>query len=241
MDAQEADVTEGSYKQFCPVAMASEVLCSRWTMIIIRELVCGSTRFNDLRRGVPRMSPALLSKRLRDLETAGIVSRVAAGGKSAGYEYRLTPSGRELEPIIKAFGNWGQRWMEVAPTLQNLDPELLMWDMRRSLVLPRLPRRRSVVQFIYSDLPLKKQRYWLVIEASGVVDVCSIDPGFDVNLFVKTDLRTMTAIWLGITGLGTAISDDAFLMVGDRELEESFPAWIGLSPFASEAKLAGGR
>src|SRR5687768_12378014 len=115
--------------------------------------------------------------------------------------------------------------MEAAPTLQNLDPELLMWDMRRCLVLPRLPRRRSIVQFVHSDLPHKKQRYWLVIDASGTVDVCSVDPGFDVNLFAKTDLRTMTAIWLGITGLATAITDDAFLMVGDRELEESFPAW----------------
>jgi DNA-binding HxlR family transcriptional regulator len=231
-------MTEGSYKQFCPVAMASEALCSRWTMIIVRELVCGSTRFNDLKRGVPRMSPALLSKRLRDLEAAGIVSREATGGKAGGHEYRLTPSGRELEPIVKAFGIWGQRWMEANPSLQNLDPELLMWDMRRSLNLSALPRRRSVVQFTYSDLPQKKQRYWLLVEANGAVDVCSIDPGFDVDLYVATDLRTMTAVWLGITSLRTVMDDNAFVMVGNRELESTLPAWIGLSPFAVEPKLA---
>lgn len=231
-------MTEGSYKQFCPVAMASEVLCNRWTMIIIRELVCGSTRFNDLKRGVPRMSPALLSKRLRDLESAGIVRRVAVGGKAGGHEYRLTASGRELESIVSAFGIWGHRWMEANPTLQNLDPELLMWDMRRSLNLAALPRRRSVIQFTYSDLPQKKQRYWLVIEANGAVDVCSVDPGFEVDLYVATDLRTMTAVWLGIISLHTAIDDDAFVMVGDRDLEATLPSWIGLSSFASDPKMA---
>ena len=229
-------MTEGSYKQFCPVAMASEVLCNRWTMIIIRELVCGSTRFNDLKRGVPRMSPALLSKRLRDLEATGIIQRVVTSG---GHEYRLTASGRELEPIVKAFGVWGQRWVETNPTLQNLDPELLMWDMRRSIDLGALPRRRSVVQFTYSDLPQKKQRYWLVVEANGEVDVCSIDPGYEVDLYVTTDLRTLTAIWLGITSLRSATSTGAIVIVGDRSLETTFPTWIGLSPFAAEPKLAG--
>ena len=229
-------MTEGSYKQFCPVAMASEVLCNRWTMIIIRELVCGSTRFNDLKRGVPRMSPALLSKRLRDLEATGIIQRVVTSG---GHEYRLTASGRELEPIVKAFGVWGQRWVEANPTLQNLDPELLMWDMRRSIDLGALPRRRSVVQFTYSDLPQKKQRYWLVVEANGEVDVCSIDPGYEVDLYVTTDLRTLTAIWLGITSLRSATSTGAIVIVGDRSLETTFPTWIGLSPFAAEPKLAG--
>ena len=229
-------MTEGSYKQFCPVAMASEALCNRWTMIIIRELVCGSTRFNDLKRGVPRMSPALLSKRLRDLEATGIIQRVVTGG---GHEYRLTASGRELEPIVKAFGVWGQRWVEANPTLQNLDPELLMWDMRRSIDLGAMPRRRSVVQFTYSDLPQKKQRYWLVVEANGEVDVCSIDPGFEVDLYVTTDLRTLTAIWLGITSLRSATSTGAIVIVGDRSLETTFPTWIGLSPFAAEPKLVG--
>ena len=231
-------MTDGSYKQFCPVAMASEVLCSRWTMIVVRELVCGSTRFNDLKRGVPRMSPALLSKRLKDLELAGVVQRVASGGKAAGYEYRLTPAGRELEPIVKAMGFWGQRWVETAPTLQNLDPELLMWDMRRSVNVATLPRQRTVVQFTYTDRPEKKRSYWLVVEANGMVDVCSIDPGFEVDLYVTTDLRTMTAIWLGLTTIHAETEKDRLAVVGDNALERTMPTWLGLSSFAAERKVA---
>ena len=230
-------MTEGSYKQFCPVAMASEVLCSRWTMILVRELTCGSVRFNDLQRGVPKMSPALLSKRLKELEVAGVVRRVAVTGR-AGFEYHLTRSGRELEPIVKAMGMWGQRWVAEAPTLENLDPELLMWDMRRGLDVSALPRRRSVIQFIYKDRPANGRRYWLVVEADGTVDVCSIDPGFEVDLYVSTDLRTMTAIWIGLTKLGSAIRDGSVVLTGDRDLERAMPRWLALSPFAVERKLA---
>lgn len=231
-------MTEGSYKQFCPVAMASEVLCNRWTMIIIRELICGSTRFNDLKRGVPRMSPALLSKRLKDLETMGIVRRVETA-RGGNYEYLLTRSGRELEPIVRAFGVWGQRWIEANPTLQNLDPELLMWDMRRNIDIAALPRRRrSVIQFSYSDLPPKRRNYWLIVEANGTLDVCAIDPGFDVDLFITTDLKTMTAIYLGLDRIHSAIEGGALIAIGDRELETTLPSWIGLSSFATEQKLA---
>lgn len=232
-------MAEGTYKQFCPVAMASEVLCSRWTMIVVRELVCGSTRFNDLKRGVPRMSPALLSKRLKDLELAGVIQRVPVGAKPGSYEYLLTEAGRELEPIVNAMGFWGQRWVETAPTLQNVDPELLMWDMRRSIKVAALPRQRTVVQFTYSDRPEKKRRYWLVVEANGAADVCSVDPGFEVDLYVTTDLRTMTAIWLGITTIHTEIERDRLTVVGDRRLEQQMPIWLGLSAFATERKRAG--
>src|SRR5437868_9094957 len=108
----EASMAQGSYKQFCPVAMAAEILCTRWTLVLLRELIAGSTRFNDLRRGVPRMSPALLSKRLKDLETAGIVTRSPASGEPDVFKYRLTEAGRDLKPVIEAVGAWGQRWIE---------------------------------------------------------------------------------------------------------------------------------
>src|SRR4051812_49458570 len=110
-------MTQGSYRQFCPVAMAAEVLCRRWTIVLLRELVAGSTRFNDLRRGVPRMSPGLLSQRLKELEAAGILCRVASEKDRGVLEYHLTPSGRELEPLVVAFGVWGQRWIETEPSL----------------------------------------------------------------------------------------------------------------------------
>ena len=102
-------MTQGSYKQFCPVAMAAEILCTRWTVVLLRELMAGSTRFNELRRGVPRMSPALLSQRLKELEAAGIVERQASDTEPGVFEYRLTDAGRELNPVVEAFGIWGQR------------------------------------------------------------------------------------------------------------------------------------
>ncbi len=129
-----------SYQQFCPVAMAAEILCTRWTIVLLREMFAGSTRFNELRRGVPRMSPALLSRRLKELEDAGIVAR-APSAESGVSEYHLTEAGRELKPLVDAFGIWGQRRIESDLSLQHLDADLLMWDMRRSLNISPMPKQ----------------------------------------------------------------------------------------------------
>ncbi len=139
-------MAESGYKQFCPVAMAAEILGARWTLVLLREFVAGSTRFNELRRGVPRMSPALLSKRLKDLEKAGIVARSHVTGEPDLFEYRLTKAGQDLQPIIESVGIWGQRWIETEASLGNLDPNLLMWDMRRNIdptPMPRTPKHDS--------------------------------------------------------------------------------------------------
>ena len=231
-------MTQGSYKQFCPVAMAAEVLCTRWTVVLLRELVAGSTRFNDLRRGVPRMSPALLSKRLKDLEEAGIVARVASRAEPGVLEYHLTPAGRELEGVIMAIGKWGQHWVEAQLSLENLDPSLLMWDMRRNLDPTPMPDRRCVIHFIYPEQPSARRYWWLVIEPDAEVDLCSVDPGFDVDLYVTVDLRTMTAIWMGLTTVGDSLAREKLTLTGDRHLAKDMQAWLGLSPFASEKKLA---
>jgi DNA-binding HxlR family transcriptional regulator len=231
-------MTKGSYRQFCPVAMAAEVLCNRWTLVLVRELVSGSTRFNEIRRGVPRMSPALLSQRLKDLEDAGIVRRVAGRGEPRGIEYHLTPSGRDLKAVVEALGIWGQRWAGADPSLQNLDADLLMWDMRRCLDPSPMPARRVVVQFLYPEQPAKYRRYWLIVAPGEAVDVCSVDPGFDVDLYVSTDLRTMTAIWMGLTTVHAALAADKLTLTGDRKLAADIQAWLGLSPFAVEKKLA---
>src|SRR5262249_26814458 len=151
----------GSYKQFCPVAMAAELLCTRWTIVLLRELMAGSSRFNDLRRGVPRMSPALLSRRLKELESAGVVARTKLRGSGA-VEHRLTDAGRALEPLVMGFGAWGQRWLRTDHALANLDVSLLMWDMRRNLDPRPLPARRSVVQFQYPELPAAQRAWWLL-------------------------------------------------------------------------------
>ncbi|MBS0328091.1 MAG: helix-turn-helix transcriptional regulator [Proteobacteria bacterium] len=229
-------MTQGSYKQFCPVAMAAEVLCTRWTVVLLRELVAGSTRFNDLRRGVPRMSPALLSKRLRDLEEAGIVLRAASRSEPGIFEYRLTRAGQDLEPVITSIGTWGQRWVDAQLSLENLDPSLLMWDMRRNLDTTPMPDRRCVIQFAYPELVAASRRWWLVIEPGADIDLCSVDPGFDVDLYVTTDLRTMTSIWMGLTRVLDAVSSRKLTLVGDRGLAGRMQAWLGLSPFAAEKK-----
>ncbi len=225
-------MAEGSYSQFCPVAMAAEILCTRWTIVLLRELVAGSTRFNELRRGVPRMSPALLSKRLKDLETAGIVSRTPLPGDSDLCEYRLTAAGQELRRVVEAVGEWGQRWITTESSLGKLDVNLLMWDMRRNLDPRPLPKQRSVVQLIYSDLPENRRNWWLIIDPGKETDLCSVDPGFDVDLYLVTDLRTMTEIWMGYVPVARAKADGRLVATGCRELEAHLQTWLGLGPFA---------
>jgi DNA-binding HxlR family transcriptional regulator len=218
-----------SYGQFCPVSMASEILCSRWTVLILREMLSGSTRFNDLRRGLPRMSPTLLSKRLKELEKSGVVSIFT---NPAGVsEYRLTESGEELRPIIMAIGFWGQRWVESRLSLRNLDPSLLMWDMRRNLSPDPLPPRRCTIQFLYPELPAAQQSWWLVVE-SAKVDLCNFDPGFEVDLLVTSALRTMTAIWMGIVPLSHEVDAGRVQLDGDPAVRRAIHLWLRLSPFA---------
>jgi DNA-binding HxlR family transcriptional regulator len=230
-------MTDGSYNQFCPVAMAADILCSRWTLLVLRELIAGSSRFNELRRGVPRMSPALLSKRLKDLETAGLVARVRAAGEPDLFEYRLTDAGRDLKPIIDAFGIWGQRWVTTEASLKNLDVNLLMWDMRRNINTDPMPNRRSTIQYIFSDLQEARRNWWLIVEPGKDVDLCSVDPGFDVHLYLSTDLGTMTEIWMGYLTVARAKDSRRLAITGDRKLEAKLTTWLKLSPFAQVEKI----
>ena len=230
-------MTESSYKQFCPVAMAAEILCSRWTLVLLRELVAGSTRFNELRRGVPRMSPALLSKRLKDLEAAGVVTRIPVKGEPSVFEYRLTEAGRDLQPVIEAAGVWGQRWIQSKASLENLDPNLLMWDIRRNIDPTPMSPHRNTIQVIFNDLPQAQRNWWLVVEPDAQVDLCSVDPGFDVDLYLSTDLRTMTEIWMGYTTTARAKEARKLTITGNRKLEAALGSWLSLSPFAKVKKL----
>lgn len=223
-----------SYGQFCPVAMAAEIVCCRWTALVLRELLLGSTRFNDLRRGVPRMSPTLLSKRLRELEQAGVV--VAVPTAQAGVvDYRLTPAGEALRPVVDALGIWGQRWVEARLSLKNLDPSLLMWDMRRNLDPRPLPERRCTIRFHYPDAGSGQRDWWLVVDLGGV-DLCQLDPGFEVDLHVRSALGAMTAVWMGLTTVQREIEAGQITLSGDREIGRSIQRWLGLSPLAAEPK-----
>lgn len=230
-------MAEGGYSQFCPVAMAAEILCTRWTIVLLRELVAGSTRFNELRRGVPRMSPALLSKRLKELEAAGIVVRSPVSGDPDLYEYTLTTAGKEAGRVVAAVGEWGHRWVTTEASLGKLDPNLLMWDMRRNVSPTPMPGRRTTIQVIFSDQPEARRNWWLVVEPGQEVDLCSVDPGFDVDLYLVTDLRTMTEVWMGYTTIDRARAAERLTVTGDRQLERNLQSWLGLSPFARLEKF----
>jgi DNA-binding HxlR family transcriptional regulator len=219
------------YGQFCPVALAAEVLAERWTPLVIRELLLGSVRFNDLQRGVPRMSSSLLARRLKELEYAGIIER--RRGPGAGSEYHLTPAGRELFPVVEKMGLWAQRWLRhKLVDAAHLDPDLLMWDIRRTAVNSTRPgERRYVTQFQLSGVPMSRRRYWLVFE-HGHVDLCYKHPGFEVDLFVEASLRVLTEIWLGHTTIERALGEDRLRIDGSRHDVSAFRAWFALSHFA---------
>ena len=212
--------------------MAAEIICSRWTALVVRELLCGTTRFNDLRRGVPRMSPTLLSKRLKELQEAGVIV-VRKTGQRGAVEYKLTEAGEELRGIVMSLGVWGQRWVESSLSLKNLDPSLLMWDMRRNVAPPSLPDRRCTVKFEYPELSSGRKSWWLVIEG-GDVDLCGVDPGYDVDLYVRSSLRSMTAVWMGVSTLKAEIDAGNIELTGDKAVARSMHQWLGLSPFAKE-------
>jgi DNA-binding HxlR family transcriptional regulator len=220
-----------TYGQFCPVAKASEVLAERWTPLVLRELLSGSHRFNDLRRGVPLMSRSLLAKRLRELEAAGVVERRRVPGREA-QEYFLTPAGEELRPLIDGLGAWGQRWVTHELDERDLDPSLLMWDLRRNLRSDQLPDRRAVVRFDFPNTAGPRRFWWLLV-GEGDPDLCLTEPGFEVDLFVTADLGALTRFWLGRITWRQAEAAGEVELSGPSWLRRSFPRWLGRSPLAT--------
>lgn len=219
-------MTNASYGQFCPLSMAAEILCTRWTPLVLRELHSGSSRFNDLRRGVPKMSPALLSKRLKELEDAGVV-KVRRG--DGGPEYHLTPAGLDLRPLIDAMMLWGHAWVESSVTLSKLDPSLLMWDIRRSIrPEPPVPGKRTI-QFLYPDLKPADQNWWLVVEESAV-ELCFHDPGYEIDLLVTGSLRSLTSVWMGLSRLSQEIASRHVQLDGDPALARDMGRWLESHP-----------
>jgi DNA-binding HxlR family transcriptional regulator len=215
------------YGQFCPVAMASEILTERWTPLVVRELLCGSTRFNDLRRGVPLMSPSLLAKRLKTLERAGVVEH-------ADGAYHLTAAGEELRPVVESMGVWGQRWARGDVVRKRYDAGFLMWDIHRNIDLDRLPARRVVVYFHLTGSVDKKSRFWLVLDAGGA-DLCLTDPGHDVDVHIDGHVRTMVDYWLGRTEFIDAVRRGDLTVQGPARLVRAVPTWFKRSLFASVA------
>ena len=227
---------KNGYGQFCPVAVACEIFAERWTPIILRELLAGAQHFNEIHRGMPQISRALLTRRLRELEDAGVVERKALpGGRT--HRYGLTEAGREFAPTIEQLGAWGQRWT-VRVERRNLDPGFLMWNIRRRIACELLPPRRVVVSFEFSGVPARHRAcrvYWLLLERTQV-DVCVTDPGFEVDLYVQADLAAMTRVWLGDVPFDSALRSNDVRLIGRRDLTKAFPSWLMLSRFAGVAR-----
>jgi DNA-binding HxlR family transcriptional regulator len=222
------------YGQFCPVAVACEVFAERWTPLIVRELFAGSRRFSEIRRGMPLISRALLTQRLRHLEDVGVIESRPVG---RGREYRLSQAGAEFHGIIEGLGAWGQRWVHGRASAENLDASLLLWNLRRRLAVDRLPDRRVVVRFDFRGVPAGRgpTTAWLVVTRKDV-DVCLKDPGHGVDLVVAADLGTFTRVWLGDVSFDQAVRSRRISLEGPRELVRAFPGWLLLSHYAGVAR-----
>ena len=215
-----------SYGQFCPLAQATQLLCERWTLIIVREFIAGSTRFNELRKGVPTMSPTLLSRRLKQLEKAGVIQRQTSEQDSVNSRaYELTPAGEELRPVVELLGAWGHRWARTNLNQDDLDAGLLMWDMRRSVDPSQFPQHRVIVQFEYPDAPKGARNWWLISE-NGEIDLCLNDPGHDIDILLKSSLATMTAIWTCQKKFKNAVKQGEISILGDPRLTDNLQNWL---------------
>ena len=222
------------YHQFCPVAKAMELFDERWTLLVVRELVSGSEHFNQLRRGLPRMSPTLLSQRLHQLTGAGIVERRAHGND---VRYVLTPAGRELAPVVEALGTWGIRWIGELGD-EDLDPKLLLWDMHRNVDPDAVPVGRTVVCFRFPDVDADIRDWWLVITGAHT-DVCDVDPGFEVDVTVTGSLRSLTEVWRGDRSWAAALRSGALEVRGPEPVRRALPRWFKLSSFAAVPRPVG--
>jgi DNA-binding HxlR family transcriptional regulator len=220
-----------SYGQYCPIAIGAEAIGDRWTPLILRELICGSERFSDIHRGVPRMSRTLLAQRLRQLERLELVER------HPGPTYHLSPAGRELEAVVWGLGDWAMRWHLGDPAKEQLDGAHLMWAVRQALVTENLPDRRTVLRFDFPNARRGKV-VWLILDPAGST-VCERDEGFDVDLYVKADIEQFMRIWIGRATWNDALAAGTLTLQGPRSLVRGFPRWFALSPFATRPATGG--
>ena len=223
------------FGQFCPLAQATQLLCERWTLLVVRELVAGSTRFSELKKGVPLMSPTLLSKRLKQLSDAGVITKSGAGAKTV---YQLTQAGRELTPIVQLLGAWGHRWVQTSLVVEDLDASLLMWDMRRSVNPDAFPAHRIVLQFEYPDASKGATDWWLVSDG-GEVELCLNEPGGEVDIVIKSALAAMTAVWTCQTTFNEAVKQGAIMVYGDPKLVKKLQDWLQSSALSRLGSLGG--
>jgi DNA-binding HxlR family transcriptional regulator len=222
------------YRQYCPVARAAEIFADRWTPLIVRELLAGSSHFNDIHRGLPGVSRTLLSTRLRALEDAGVLVR-ETGARPGATEYHLTAAGDDLGAVIDRLGQWGARWAFGEPRPEELDPVLLLWKVRRRIHHDRLPAGGVVVEFEFAGK--RVERLWLVLR-SNEASLCVKPPGFDTDLLVKTDVATWYCVWLHRIPFETAVRTGKLRLEGPTPLVRGFPRWLRWSPMAEHVRAA---
>lgn len=218
------------YCQFCPVAKAAEILCEKWVILVLRELMMGSTRFGQLRSGLPKISPSILSRRLKTLEEQSIIRRTKKTG-SNGYDYHLTDSGEELRPIVLGFGMWGHKWAKNKLNNDDLDAGFLLWDMRRRLNSDFFQHERVVIHIEFSDQNSRDRYWWIVIE-NNEIDLCFEDTGHEPDIVIMTTLAVMTNIWLGYENLEKMRSNGKIKVLGSNKYTKNISQWIGKSTFA---------
>ena len=222
-----------TYGQFCPLAQATQLLCERWTLLVVREMIAGSTRFSELQKGVPLMSPTLLSSRLKLLVKAGVIDQT---GSKGSYTYKLTPAGLELRPVVELLGAWGHRWSPSKLNAGDLDAGLLMWDMHRTVDPAVFPSHRIVVKFEYPDAPQGSRDWWLVSE-NGEIDLCLSDNGFDVDILIKCSLKKMTEVWISQQRFSDAVKKGEIKVMGDPKLTNKLQEWLRSSPLSKLGSL----
>jgi DNA-binding HxlR family transcriptional regulator len=218
------------YGQFCPLAKALEVLGERWTLLVVRELLSGATRYGELQRGLGRISPSVLSSRIKTLVDHGIVNRVETGAGS--FEYRLSPAGAELAPLIEGIGIWGQRWVRSRMTRDELDVELLMLSVQRNLDVSAVPKDHAVIGFVFSDVHGAERRWWLLLD-DGRSELCSEPPGRTEDVTLSCSRRTLAEFFMGDTSLVAALESRRLEARGMPKLVRCLPRWLRPSAVAS--------
>ncbi len=217
------------YGQYCPLAVASQLVGSRWTLLIIRELLFNSHSFNDISQGVPRMSRTLLSNRLKEMIDGGLLEKIKVSKNQS--HYQLTPAGQALEPFVTGLAKWGQEWLNTGPLLEDVDISLLMWDIRRNAVQLDLLPARFVVEFYLNDAPEKDQKHWLIYE-NNEVELCNIDREYEVNVYFDTSVKTLTQIWMGWENFDQAVKQRKIILKGNKKLLACAEQWLGKSGLA---------
>jgi len=226
--------SKASYGQFCPLAMAAEFLCSRWTMLILRELLLGSSTFNDISRGVARMSRTLLSSRLKELNERGIITKTVTEN-SQHAEYRLTPAGESLSSVVFGMADWSQEWLQMEPALENLDADHLMWSLRRSTKPhPELPNP-FIVHFFLPDQAKGRQNSWLLFKGDEI-ELCIIDHGFNVDVQIEASTEELTKVYMGWSTLPEATQSSKIILRGPKRYTTIADQWLGRSRLASIQK-----